>query len=416
MVETEPVSILTAPSPAALVATGLSSITQPSSTTRRGTKRAAAEVALESQAKRSKNPKRTWRVCSGNITSWASGGKALFEGFGNGLAPDLPDILALQEHRLNLPDKRKEAEDWSRNWGLHLSVAPAQRTGPRPLETSGGVAAGARSHIGSAQQEIDSFREFPGRLQAILLNAILPGGVVLLNCYCRDGFDAKMLEVMGAYIATCAQPWLIAADWNHTPEVLARSQWLLQVRGRVVAPQTPTCTAGQGNVIDFFVVSERLAPYVQAIEVAVGAPTTPHHPVTLILEAAARTALYTMRVSRKPFPAKAPIGCEREPRQYSWSWPAGTQPPDLSQAWAEWLSRAEIYLCDRFDITGKERQAYVGRASGFRLVERSLDTRIQRASYRSVSEEAQAWASLRALASQALDLKRRSEAGEGLAR
>ncbi len=295
-----------------------------------GRKGSRSQLNHELSRKRSKPNKHSWRITSSNTTAW-SGGEALIEAFGNGLAPDHPDILAAQEHRLNLPERLRGEEDWTRARGYNMSFAPAKRTGPKPTETSGGVASGARTFIGISPVSVDIFQDYPGRMQVTKLNAIVPGGVLLLNAYFRDGLDANMLEVIGGFLATCGRPWIISADWNDPPLALESSGWLSEVGGVIAAPQTATCTAGRGNVLDYFVLSERLAPFVQKMEIAIGAPTSPHHPITLTLEARAKDATFYQRVSWKPFPALPPIGCARHPRSFTWTWPPGQSLQDSSK-------------------------------------------------------------------------------------
>ena len=62
---------------------------------------------------------------------------------------------------------------------------------------------------------------------------------------------------------------LNCGDFNLAGDVLEQSGWLHAVRACIAAPSndTPTCldSTGKGKVIDFFVVSEELHPFVRTV-------------------------------------------------------------------------------------------------------------------------------------------------------
>ena len=74
-------------------------------------------------------------------------------------------------------------------------------------------------------------------------------------------------------------PYVIAADWNATPEQLQEEdwgEWLGFIRGSIVAPAVPmTCTAGKGRVLDYVVCSPVLRTLI-SIELDFETPWTPH--------------------------------------------------------------------------------------------------------------------------------------------
>ena len=88
-----------------------------------------------------------WSLMTANTTNWP-GAKALITALGLPNNPRRSTFIVLQEHRNAGLDDCKRAEDWARNHGYNLSVAPAATTGRSKLHTSGGVAVGALKHIG----------------------------------------------------------------------------------------------------------------------------------------------------------------------------------------------------------------------------------------------------------------------------
>ena len=89
------------------------------------------------------------------------------------------------------------------------------------------------------------------------------GGVILISVYLwvTEGLATRNLAIRyaaGDAIARYQGPWVIGGDFNTTPSDLEQaSEWLRQVRGRIIAPSVPTSC--RRNVIDFFVVDQRIA-------------------------------------------------------------------------------------------------------------------------------------------------------------
>ena len=56
--------------------------------------------------------------------------------------------------------------------------------------------------------------------------------------------------------------WADAADWNMTPQELAATGWLDQIKGTILEQPGVdfTCAGSSGRVLDFAVVSKGLAP------------------------------------------------------------------------------------------------------------------------------------------------------------
>ena len=80
-------------------------------------------------------------------------------------------------------------------------------------------------------------------------------------------------------------PWVIAGDWNCTPDDLRNTGWLELVGGRNVAPHTPTCG---DRIIDFIVISECFGHVAtQTYTIGDGA-FYPHRPARLLLRAKTR--------------------------------------------------------------------------------------------------------------------------------
>eukprot|EP00972_Heterocapsa_arctica_P045434 6707102-Heterocapsa_arctica.AAC.1 len=85
-----------------------------------------------------------WVFVSANCNSWSSG-QTMVDDMAE--AKMKCDIITLQETRLFGPDQLGRARAWANKANLLLDFRAAVKTGPGILETSAGVAVGARNCI-----------------------------------------------------------------------------------------------------------------------------------------------------------------------------------------------------------------------------------------------------------------------------
>ena len=131
--------------------------------------------------------------------------------------------------------------------------------------------------------------------------------------------NIAFLNTLGQVQRTIDLPLMVGGDFNLGGDVLEQSGWLHAVRARIAAPSNDTPTGldstGKGKVIDFFVISEELHPFVKTVAVD-EKPTVirTHRPVVLTLEGVKRERL--VHTLRRPasLPTTAPVGPSRRPR------------------------------------------------------------------------------------------------------
>ena len=116
----------------------------------------------------------------------------------------------------------------------------------------------------------------------------IKGGVSFVSLYLHDseGLSEKNLEVLeaaAAFLASIRGPWVVAADWNMTPETLTASGWPELVGGRLHVPAGPTCGT---KCYDYFVADRGLSKAVAGVVRITDAGTNPHIPVRLLVRAA----------------------------------------------------------------------------------------------------------------------------------
>ena len=325
----------------------------------------------------------------------------------------LPDIVCGQEMRSRGEEAKGAARRWMKGLGFKAVTTDAMQTGEGPNAKAAGVLVGVRSYAGFArtgQSDLEQGDwlapggpdEVPARMVAGLVNAIVPGGLVVVSLYLKDGLKAtgcnlEFLHILGAFLAKCGRPWIVAGDWNLNPAELRACGWLSQVSGDIVAPAGITCTSGDGDILDFYVVSAGLSSRCSAREAWTAAPSSPHSPVWLDICDVPEAAPIVQRIKWKVFPPRAPIGCRPPPLDSTWSWEPGEALSELHAPWKEWISHAERQWCQDFDLINDDAAAHCGRAAGYSTRTVPFDLVAKSARPPRTTKEARAWKSLRSL-------------------
>ena len=129
--------------------------------------------------------------------------------------------------------------------------------------------------------------------------------------------NRSILEQAGLKAKSFQGPWMLAGDFNMTPEDLEEDagDWLRKIGGVVVRPALPTCrsTSG-GRTIDYCVMDARLAGSVASISVDEDFPSSPHSPVRLRFRGAAVKEYVSVLRRPASFEVCKPIGCMRRPQ------------------------------------------------------------------------------------------------------
>ncbi len=198
------------------------------------------------------------------------------------------DIVMAQEHHLG-PNDVPAKSAWALRNRWHSVFAPAQ-----PGEGSGwraGVAIFARPHVGLCHPRAGSHIVVPHRAVAA---CVQPPGyrlTTLVSLYLEDGKgvggdNLAHLGEVGKFL-NCQDdqvPFVLAGDFQCTPDEVAATGFAASVGGELVACGTPrgTCrTSRTASEIDFFLVSKMLAVGIKEVATVEDAGTRPHVPVVL---------------------------------------------------------------------------------------------------------------------------------------
>ena len=191
-------------------------------------------------------------------------------------------------------------------WGL--AVTPAVCTSKGGI--SAGVGIAARSAYGMTVHQLGEIPECAeGRIAACHVGAVCKGVFHILSVYLwhSEGLTARnldLLQTLAHVISRLRGPWLLAGDFNITPQELVASGWLQLVRGCCRAPQAPTCGK---KTYDFFVTSSSLAGHIAGVSVFIMVVFT-HTRLGKV-----RRKLVRQLVAPTKIPAVLPSGCAADP-------------------------------------------------------------------------------------------------------
>ncbi|CAE7357980.1 unnamed protein product [Symbiodinium natans] len=188
-------------------------------------------------------------IRSSNITTWRKEIQAWIKA-------SKEDIFLLQETHLN---KKAYHQMYRQMTQAGYQVFGGQAHPCETKGTKGGVCVLVKSHMQAASQG-QHIVEGAG-IEAICVRR---GGVslLLISVYlkCSTPLDIPPnSEIMAALLSMLSQhkgQWLVAGDWNCTPEELLSTNILPHIKGHLIATGEATCQSGRE--LDFYIISAGL--------------------------------------------------------------------------------------------------------------------------------------------------------------
>ena len=119
----------------------------------------------------------------------------------------------------------------------------------------------------------------------MLWKGIFPHGVLVISVYgyAGEGLSQRywtLLEALVRLVAAAGRPFIIAADWNITPQVLESTGVPQRMRGYIVHTGMPTYVVAEPeSEIDFIVVSHHFKDAVDRAYVLDATGVKKHYPV-----------------------------------------------------------------------------------------------------------------------------------------
>ena len=220
------------------------------------------------------------------------------------------DVVMVQEARVVDGDAIVSAQRGAKRsgWGLALTSAMVTESNG----TNAGAAIAARSFFGMVQRRLAEVPvRFQSRISCAHVGAFCKGGEHFISLYLwtSEGMSQRnldLLQTVAMVVASLCGPWVLAADFNVTPDVLRQTGWLALVKGSIVASTDPTCNK---NVYDYFVVDRRLGAAVLGVSLVNDAGFHPHFPSRIFLRGKLRDMKKRVLVAPKKIGARVPIGC-----------------------------------------------------------------------------------------------------------
>ena len=217
------------------------------------------------------------RLFFGNVTSLSKTVLAYMKS-----ARSKYQILCLAEHkkaREDIPATQKKMVDMGlKSWWTQARKTPD------------GVSGGTSIHLQRCfkAHRIDwpdlpagqLLHEDPDMWTGIQIQAL--ANFVIVTAYFKDGIgmtgqNLGMLSKILAWVRAVGLPWLIVADWNTTPQLLAQSGALHGIDSKIIIPANceATCSSGIGRILDYVVASAHMAKLIE-VRLELEAPTKPH--------------------------------------------------------------------------------------------------------------------------------------------
>ena len=303
---------------------------------------------------------------------------------------DVPVAILCQEHHAGaeqLPDL--QAQIRAVGWKLAATKANITLKGSR----SAGVGVCTPSWVAAGVEEGNTVDcspvESPGRIAALWLQQVAPGGILIVSCYLHVGeaSSSRNIELLSHALRTARTsgcPWVIGLDAQQEPnDLLSWAATMVdRAEGTVIAPCEPTHFPGVGQCkrLDFFILDRSLAEAVQGVETVAEfrcvsrdsdytVAAKPHRAATLKLNRKYRPMLLRTLKQPRAFPRNKPIGCARRPvttctpatESLQVAGDRASNLAAITEAWGRVVRDVEEELCGVCDLTGKARQVYGGR-------------------------------------------------------
>ena len=227
----------------------------------------------------------------------------------------LPDLIALQEHKLRSEADIQEASAYLKKQGYASYWSPAT-AGPKGLP-AGGVAVVVSTRLGTKPCETVAS---PGRLVACKVQVQNEAEIIFASVYLHSGKGLKQvnLELLGVLAAAQRQEskYLVAAgDWQNQAKALDSVGWLARAGLGAHTPAKATCIMKKtSSTIDFFITSRELCPRCERPTVQLNKHIATHRPVLMSISTSVEHAEPRVReAQRMPPTPSSPTGPYNKP-------------------------------------------------------------------------------------------------------
>ena len=224
-------------------------------------------------------------IVTANGTCWSSIQK--FLGITSG------HVVLCQEHKLITAEEIRKAQAWSvRNgWSAHFEpglLGPGGGGGGVGGGASAGVAVLARNFLGFhfpdfgpkvvSHRATGALVHIPGQASVYCVSTYLQ------DCVGLNDTNQDVLATIAARVTSLAVPFVVGADFNFEPALLAGSSLPARMGSQIVYPKAVvgTCrSVAEIKMYDYFLVSSRLAQAIDEVKAVSDSELATHDPVSL---------------------------------------------------------------------------------------------------------------------------------------
>ena len=337
-----------------------------------------------------------------NANSWESSKLALEQIWSDGYAPS---VIAVQETKLPVGKLSWFASYATRQGYRHYGTPAAQGAGPGAY--SGGVSLLVDRRFTSRRLQLPPTSE--SRVVAVEVN-MFGLKIIFLSVYFKPSvaLDSPEMKdffgVLAQWLMEKDTPFVLAGDWNVSPQELRAHTWVQLLNASIVHPNAVTCDQGQGTEIDFYVVSTAMADFMHRTAVIRGGPTWPHRPVAVLFDGIMQKCWNQELVRIKSFPFELPIGCAEDYQE-----PVFEESTNALDMWKKWVHVLEKRLCHLHGFKDRGEEKYAGRNAGPKLQWVSLKQAVQSGRMKNASHDLRETLSVRGLVRTAIRLWRSLE-------
>ena len=273
---------------------------------------------------------------------------------------------------------------------MHWRAAIAPATVGSGGGNSAGVAILSPQHVGCGRIKecVDiSPVGSEGRLALAWVQKIVPCGFVALTAYLHtcEGPSARNVKLLAKALQAAKEgeaPWLLGAGFQDELEAVKgwAGEMVERAGGRWVYVDKPTVypSTGKPRTIDYFIVSDKLAPFLDTVRIFEEVSTSPHRALLATFRSRSSPLWqWTLRTPKR-FPRTRPKGCARHPIAPHDEFLDGVKTATtqeeakraLGGAWKDLALAVEAEVCgitDRYTQEGPNHK-WCGRGEGSRFV------------------------------------------------
>ena len=182
----------------------------------------------------------------------------------------------MSETHVREQDRRTDVESFKR--GRSVKMAPAVASESSANGNYGGVIGAVRKHLATTpilcDREIQhvtlsKYSDIVGRTLHFKST-----DVIGLGAYARNGEYQRIIKDVCEITRCGSIPFFLLADFNATAEDIYASGLLESLDARIILPEGGgvTCHQGNGSLIDYMIVSNKLQPYLRHFRICADVP------------------------------------------------------------------------------------------------------------------------------------------------